>query len=322
MRTRTVNSLLLIGVSLGIMGATHREAGTMSSVLGELPLLRNVGAEPGALEASLFHSLGIPRRWSAAHLVSLVESWVAAEGLARCGHPEAHEMVSTPCTLAPGGVLDGLLERVLQGWYESRLVDAPQAVLLYGGLPGFLEATHRLEGELLKVQMVRITPADLEEERSRLLELGVSGASRWANVDVARSLRRRRAEEVDLVALRQRLDPQGLDMRRTLLEGLIRPLALYLGETGTGGAPVREFLEEFGDQTPAPGPLLAPDAPRVAEAPVPVVEPPPPPQITQPVSTRPRTEPSPELRAEESPPPATTTGFAVAYGGTRFAGRR
>lgn len=325
MRFRTATSLLLACLTLGIMGATPKEPAPSPSVLEELPILRSEAVDPGALEAATFDSLGIPRRWTLAKLVSLVEGWRDTGGRAACGHPESHELVSTVCSLSPGGSLDRLYLRVLEGWWRGRLLEAGEITLLYGGLPEFLASTHQLEDGVLRVGTMEIMPEELVAERARLKHLGVSGADLWSNLDVARSLRRRRAEEVDLRELAKERNPEGIDLRRQVLERLVRPLALYLGDTGGVGDSVRAYLEDQRAEPVKLGPLLAPDAIAVVAPTIPVT----PESLPSPVASAP-TDPVPEAPIQIRTPPTQTpeaarvtpTGFAVAFGGTRFAGRR
>lgn len=335
MRPRFAAGTILAVATFGIMGASTgpESPGPARSVLSTLPLFARVHAEPAALEAAAFQALGVPRRWDAARLVDRVRAWLAGEGLSACGHREPHELAGTRCSAAPGGALDVAYQEVLEAWYQAGLIDAGVVALLYRGLPPFLAATHRLEGERLETTLLSMGPDQLAGERHRLVELGLSAAEQWSPEAVARSLRARLARAEDLGALGARLNPERRDLRRCLIEGLVRPMALVQGSLGPGGPPLRAFLDEFGHLDDAPPALLvaapptvevpapSPPAPVLPSVVVPAAEPvaaPPaaPPALAE-VPGSPRTEirDQPEVGARVDGP-----GFAVTFGGTRFMG--
>jgi len=128
-----------------------------------------------ALEASTLEALGLAGGPGLEELRAGVAAWRAARGLSACGHAEAHDTVATACSVAPGGVLDGLWLRVLEAWYRAGQVDASVATLLHGGLPPFLGATHRLEEGVLESSLLRLDAADLR--RAKLGGADLSGAS-------------------------------------------------------------------------------------------------------------------------------------------------
>jgi hypothetical protein len=314
MRLRIVTTLILTSLTLGIMGASSGEKVPVSSILQDLPLFREKAMDSGALEAAAFQALGIPRRWSARRLLAQIEVWRTQQNLAPCGHPEAHELVATSCSLAPGSSLDALLVRVLNAWYQGRLLTAGEVTLLYGAPPRFLDGRYTLEGSLLRRREITMTAQDLFQERIYLAGRGVSGVDHWSNVDVARSLRRRWSQSENLTELSRSLNPRSANLRRELMEGLIRPLALYLGEAAGGGEALRRFLDQEGKKPQKLGPLRAPDyqitrsptLPKGAEKRTPVLR------------VQERIQKAPRISAV--PVKVETTGFAVAYGGTRFAG--
>jgi hypothetical protein len=306
---------------IGIMGAGGSHS-TGPGVLESLPALARAGVDPALLTRASLGVVGIPAEWSEDELVGAVTRWRDRNQRALCGHAEAHELTGTPCSLAVGGPLDSLLDAVLAAWVEEEAISPAIATLLYGSLPPHLAATHDLVEGRLQARVQRFTAEDLAAERSRLVAEGLSAAARWTPEAVARTLRRRTAG-VDLDALAKRLNPEGVDLRRLVMEGWIRPLGLVSGRNGVTEASAA-LESEATEEPPLPTPMqAAAPVPETAAAPArPPLATESPVAAGSPVAAE---EPAAVLgtsRSEPEPEPVARSGFAVAYGGTRFQGMR
>jgi hypothetical protein len=322
MRPRVLGTVMLALLVIGIMGAggSHSPG---PGVLESLPALARAGVDPALLTRASLGVVGVPAAWSEDELVGAVTRWRDRNQRALCGHAEAHELTGTPCSLAVGGPLDSLLDEVLATWVEAGAISPAIATLLYGSLPPHLAATHDLVEGRLQARVQRFTAEDLAAERSRLVAEGLSAAARWTPEAVARTLRRRTAG-VDLVALAKRLNPEGVDLRRLVMEGWIRPLGLVSGRSGVAEASAA-LQDDVAEEPSLPAPMQA--AAPVQEPPAPAPEPVEPPAGRLPAAESPVASEEPAAllgtsRPDPAPAPAARSGFAVAYGGTRFQGMR
>lgn len=306
MKNRSVGAILLGGLALGIMGmgVPRPDAPAPRGLLGRHPFFYRLGGDLPAMEREVLLTAGAPAGRDLAQVLTLVEAWRKEAGLTACGHPEEHELSGTACSRSPGSALDALFARVVGAWYRGGHLDAVEATLLYGGLPPFLATTHVLRGDQLERTLATYGPEAIRAERDRLVATGLSGARHWTPEAVVESLERRR-DGGDLGAARARLNPEGRDLRRDVMEGVVRPLGLVAGATGLGGEPVFAYVERgrAGPLAPLRPPAPAPpveDAPAIAEAPPAIEE-----------------APAPEP-ARAGLVEVNEVGFAVGYGGSRF----
>ncbi len=303
-------ALVLTGSGVG-PGRSPPAAGVLPRHPALARLELELKVDLARLEAEALAEAGVPEGLSLAEVIAAAEAWLASGELARCGHPDEHDLAGTRCSRAPGSPLSDLFERILARWVAAGL--PPEgATLLHGGVPPFLAGTHRLEAGVLAVVTRHHSAEDLARERDRLVASGLSGAAAWDREALAASLDRR-SGPVDLAVLATRIDPQGRDLRTDLLEGVVRPLGWWAGVTGpTGQSFARFALERLGRSTTGQAPLLAPDLVSVPEAPAPAPVPP----------AEPVPPPRPEVVVAPAPSPprgdvwVDERGFAMSFGGS------